>query len=150
MNQDNYRQIAINAFNNIRDAFPALEMTIDPHHQHVDINMDIKKQPGLDFDVNLNLQNVDELHLSAGSLWIEWFPCSDQKKVDGYLSAVKGLLSGKYRILEHRLGNKAIAAELQRPTDSGWETIASRAKLRLPSFRKRATSVLQNKPAGNV
>ncbi len=38
------------------------------------VELEIPKQPGLDFDVNLNLQG-DELHLNAGTgFWLEWFP----------------------------------------------------------------------------
>jgi hypothetical protein len=32
------------------------------------------EQAGLSFAVSLNLQNVDELHLSAPGFWVEWFP----------------------------------------------------------------------------
>src|SRR5512147_425907 len=101
MSKADYRQIAIDTFNRIQATFSQLTMTLELHHPHVDINMDIKKQTGLDFDVNLNLQNIDELHLSAGSFWVEWYPCDEPHKVEEYFSAVKGLLSGEYRIREH-------------------------------------------------
>jgi hypothetical protein len=147
MSQIDHRQIAIDTFEKIRAAFPYLTMTIDLHHPHVDINVDIKKQTGLDFDVNLNLQNIDELHLSAGSFWVEWFPCDEPQKVEDYLSAVKGLLSGEYRIREHRRGDKVFKAELQRPVNTNWETIATWSRLRWPSFRKKTFNMVQNKSA---
>jgi len=54
--------------------------------------MDIPAQPGLSFEVHLNLQNRDELHLVASAFWCEWFPCSNPKKVERYIEAVSGLL----------------------------------------------------------
>ena len=53
---------------------------LDLHPNHVQLVMDIPAQPGLLFDVNLNLQNRDELHLQASTLWVSWFPCTKQKK----------------------------------------------------------------------
>ena len=57
----------IRLFEEIRDAFPRLSVRLDQEPRHVDLNIDIPQQPGLTFDVNLNLQG-DELHLSAGFL----------------------------------------------------------------------------------
>jgi hypothetical protein len=118
-------EIALSTFERIRAAFPALVMNLDFHHKYVDIAMDIPVQPGLLFDVHLNLQNFDELHLSASALWVEWFPCTDLKKVDVYFEAVSGLLSGQFRILEHWRGRRVVRAQLQRPSNRGWKTIAN-------------------------
>jgi hypothetical protein len=40
--------------------------------------MEVPRQSGLAFDVILNLQG-DELHLSAGAFWLEWFPARTRK-----------------------------------------------------------------------
>jgi hypothetical protein len=114
MKTDQYG-IAISTFERIRVAFPALAMNLDLHHKHVDLAMDIPAQPGLSFHIHLNLQNVDELHLSASALWVEWFPCTNPKRVEEYFEAVSGLLSGQFRILEHWRGRRAVKAKLQRP-----------------------------------
>jgi hypothetical protein len=108
--------------------------------------MRIPAQPGLRFDVELNLQNRDELHVSAGALWVEWFPCTHPAEAEAYFDAVAGLLSGRLRILEHRRGTRAVKAELQRPSGSDWETIATWATLSLPWPRKTFV-VVQNVPA---
>ncbi len=100
-------------------------MNLDFHQKYADIVMEIPVQSGLLFEVHLNLQNVDELHLSASALRVEWFPCTKPNKVEEYFEAVSGLLSGQYRILEHRRGKRAVRAELQRADASGFETITN-------------------------
>src|ERR1700719_2025914 len=106
--------IAISTFERIRAAFPALTMKLDLHHKQVDLAMDIPAQPGLTFHVHLNLQNLNELHLSASALWVEWFPCTDPKKVENYFDAVSGLLSGQFRILEYWRGSESKTATAER------------------------------------
>lgn len=147
MNEDKVKEcieIANRAFDRIKSAFPNLNMELKHDHQHVDLFMDIKKQKGLDFDVNLNLQNLDELHLATDVLWVEWFPCTHPEKVEEYYEAVCGVLSGSYRILEHYKGKKAIKAELQKPIKDGWQTIHTWGTVSWPFFRKKTFKVLQN------
>ena len=127
----------------IRASFPTLRMELQLDHPYLDLNMDARKQPGLAFDVNLNLQG-DELHLSAGSFWLEWFPCSDPEVVARYRDAVAGLLSGRYRILEHRVGDRAVKADLQCPDGDSWQTIGSWSNLWRLMPVPRTTRVLQN------
>jgi len=83
-------EIALSTFEKIRAAFPTFTMNLVLDHPHVDLAMDIPAQPGLTFKMDLNLQNLDELHLSASALWYEWFPCTNPKKVERYLEAVSG------------------------------------------------------------
>ena len=100
-------------------------MKLDVSPDPLELAMDIPAQHGLSFDVSLNLQNLDELHLNASSLWVEWFPCTNPKKVEEYFEAVSGLLSGEFCILEHWRGKYAVRAHLQRPVNGGWKTIAT-------------------------
>lgn len=109
-------EIALCTFEKIQAAFPALSMKLDLHPAQVDLAMEIPAQSGLPFDVHLNLQNLDELHLSASALWYEWFPCTNPRKVERYLEAVSGLLSGEFRILEHWRGKRPVKAQLQLPS----------------------------------
>jgi len=124
-------QEVVQLFKEIQGAFPHLEMKLELRPPHVDLNMDIPKQQGLKFDVNLNLQG-DELHLSAGHFWLEWFPCTDEEIVKAFREAVRGVLSGEFRILEHYRGKRAIKAELQSHSGQGWKTIGTWATLSLP------------------
>jgi hypothetical protein len=105
-------EIALSTFEKLQATFPALSMNLDLHHTHVDVAMDIPVQPGLSFKVHLDLQNLDELHLSASAFWCEWFPCTNPKKVERYIEAVSGLLSGELRILEHWRGKRPVKAQL--------------------------------------
>jgi hypothetical protein len=136
--------IAISTFERIRAAFPALAMNLDSHHKQVDLAMDIPAQPGLSFDVHLNLQNGDELHLSASVLWVEWFPCTNPKKVEEYFEAVSGLVSSRFRILEHWRGKRPVKAQLQRPSHGGWKTIANWLVLLSIPWPPKTFKVVQN------
>jgi len=131
--------------NDIRSAFPHLEIKLESDHPHVDLNLDIPQQSGLKFDVNVNLQG-DELHLSAGHFWLEWFPCSDPTVIQAFREAVCGLLSGEFRILEYYRGRRAIKAELQRPSGEGWQTIGTWSVLSLPIPWHVTTKELRNIP----
>ncbi len=139
--------IAISTFERIRAAFPALTMNLNLHPKHVDLAMDIPAQPGLSFYIDLNLQNLDELHLSASALWIEWFPCMNPKKVDRYFDAVSGLLSGQFRILEYWRGSRPVKAKLQRPSNGGWKTIATWSVLLSIPWPPKSRKVVRNLPA---
>ena len=118
------RELAIRLFEQIRSDFSHLRMELDPKPDNVDVTMDIPKQTGLAFKMNLNLQE-DELHLNAGDLfWVEWFPCTDSKKAAAYLDAVNGLLSGRHRIVENYVFGKPATASLQRQKNGKWISIA--------------------------
>lgn len=139
-------EIALSTFERIRAAFPALVMNLDLHPTPVELALDIPTQPGLLFSVDLNLQNLDELHLSASRLWVSWFPCTNPKKVDSYFQAVSGLLSGEFRILEHWRGKRSVKAELQAPIHSGWKTIAGSSVLLSIPWPLKRVKVVQNLP----
>src|SRR6266568_8671253 len=66
---------------------------------------------------------VDELHLNAGGyLWLEWFPCTDEGVEADFFESVHGLLSGRFRIVEHHRRGSAFKAVLERPINRGWES----------------------------
>jgi len=123
--RDDLKGAAVRLIEDIQAAFPALRMRVDSEDRNVDVSVEIPSQAGLDFRVNLNLQNRDELHLSAGdAFWCSWFPSSDSAVVQHYRNAVTGLLSGRHRIVEYRHWRLTIGADLQEPTAGGWKTIA--------------------------
>ena len=139
------REEILKLFEDIQHAFPQLTMTVDLHHPHVDLNLDILQQEGLRFDMNLNLQG-DELHLTAGHFWLEWFPCDNQEIREDFREAVQGLLSGEYRVLESYRGRRAVKAQLQRPDGQTWKTIGTWTTLSslLPIPWQVTTSELRN------
>jgi hypothetical protein len=140
-------EIALSTFEKLRKQFPSLSMNLDLHHAHLDAAMDIPAQPGLSFKVHLDLQNLDELHLVASAFWCEWFPCTNPKKVDRFVEAVSGLLSGEFRILEHWRGRRWVKAQLQRPNGSDWKTIATSSNLSaIVPWPRKALKVVQNNP----
>ncbi len=135
------RKVARRAFERIRLASPHLSMIQDESPEHVDMTMLIPAQDGLAFDVELNLQNVDELHLVASEFWGEWFPCGNPNVEDRYVEAVSGLLSGKHRIVERWRADRCVRAKLQSPVDDAWQTIFTYSKLSLPWPRARSVVV---------
>jgi len=98
-------------------------------------------------ELALNLQNVDELHLNAPGLWVEWFPCTRPEVLSRYVDAVRGVLAGTHRILQHHRQGRLIKSYLQRPAGTSWATIARYYPgISLP-FRTCETTVVANSPA---
>lgn len=113
------------------------------------LSLAFEVQPGLGFPVSANLQNVDELHLNVGEVfWCEWFPCSDPVVRLEFRQAMQGVLSGEYRVVEFYRKDRAIKAELERPQNGTWTRVARYSTLRLPSFVRPKTRILQNVRAG--
>lgn len=146
------RDAALEAFDEIRRRCPRLRCDLDRSPEHVELVMRLPAQAGLLFDVELMLQNDDELHLVASALWVGWFPCTEPEVRESFVDAVCGLLAGRFRILEHHRGSRAVKAELQRPAPDGvgaetgrWETITSNSWMWLPWPPKRLV-VVQNAP----
>jgi len=142
------KQEALELFAAIQAEFPRLRMNVDMTDPHVDVSVAIPRQVGLGFDVHLNLQNDDELHLAAGeAFWSSWFPSSDREVRARYRHAVAGLLAGRNRIVEYRRRGKAVVADLQAPCAGGWETIAHSMHGLLPVIWGARRSILRNDEA---
>jgi len=136
-------EIARETFERIKAAHPHLEMEIETSPQYVELAMNIKKQKGLDFDVYLNLQNDDELHLQFESFWGEWFPCTESARTFEYEAAVNGVLSGTYRTMVISRRGSPVKALLQAPSTNQWSTVFTWGKLHLP-LGSKAISYVQN------
>jgi hypothetical protein len=94
----------------------------------------------------MNLQNRDELHLNAGEHFCaEWFPCDDAEVFQRYLEAVRGVLSGRFRIMERFVFGKAVEAQLQRPSAGAlWQTVATSSNLGILIPWKRRCRIVKN------
>ncbi len=137
--------IAEKTFKRIRGQFTDLKMTIDYNYKNVDLSMDIPKQDGLDFDINLNLQNDDELHISTSFIWCQLFPADSQELVGAFTDAVQGLITGDYRILQFIKDGKVYKSFLQRPENNGWVTVYRHIhKLAFP-WTRLEKNIIQNK-----
>jgi hypothetical protein len=132
----------------IKREFPALQIDLIGDHPSVHAIAEMHVQAGLDFEVIVNLQNGDELHLNAGEHFrVEWFPCGEEQVFKRFMEAVIGTISGEFRIVETFVFGSPAKAELQRPDGhGGWKRVATWANLRslVPWFRSR--QILQNKP----
>jgi len=134
--------IARGVFEEVAKRFPALQM-VENHDDPVEISITLPIQPGLSHKVWLCLQNYDELGIKAGDhFYIEFFPCTKPDRVEKYLDAVTGFLSGEYRVLEDYRGATCYWARLQKPDGDRWRTIATWATIWIPFwFRKRVMEV---------
>lgn len=135
--------IARNVFAEISKRFPSLQM-VENHGEPVEISITMPAQPGLSHKVWLCLQNYDELGFSTGHFYIEFFPCTKPDRVEKYMDAVIGFLSGSYRILEHHRGTKCYWAQLQKPEGDRWRTVANWATLWIPFWLRKTTKELRN------
>jgi|SRR5690348_5839900 len=145
MPDTDYVQIARRAFAAINASCTSLQFLETPT-DHVDINVEVPVQPGLAYEVNLNLQG-DELHFSVGEgFWAEWFPCDDPDVEDRFVEAVVGFISGRYRIVETSAGGRPISARLERPSEDGWKTVTTWATMRFPWPWGRSERILRNGP----
>jgi len=141
-------ELAEFAFNEIRESFPDLACRFDREPPGgVDLELVFPEQRGLSFEVSLNLQNVDELHLNAPGLWVEWFPCTKPDVLTSYVEAVRGVIAGSHRILQYRRRGRLIKSYLQRPVGESWETIARYYPGISLSFLRCETTVVANSPA---
>jgi|SRR5579859_3155344 len=128
--------IARSVFTEIGKRFPSLKM-VENRDAPIEISITMPVQPGLSFEVWLCLQNHDELGFSVGHFYIEFFPCTKPDRVEKYVDAVSGFISGEYRILEHYRGTKCYRAQLQKLEGAHWRTIANWATIWIsPSFKK--------------
>jgi hypothetical protein len=57
-----------------------------------------RKQPGLDWDLWLNLQNDDEIGIQHEFFTAEWFPITDPREEAAFIVAVDGLILGDVRL----------------------------------------------------
>ena len=140
------KQQALALFEGLRAEFPLLRIDIKPVDAYLlEITVDIPQQPGLDFDVHLNLQNDDELYLCVSdSFRCSWFPSSEPAVTERYRDAVIGVLSGRYRILEYVRRGQVIGSDLEAPTGSGWTKVATSRQGLLPFTFGAKTQALQN------
>ena len=137
--------IARNIFDEIQTEFPSIKMILDEKHKHVELNMDIPKQNGVIYEVNLNLQNYDELHLSVSNFLFECFPCTDPAIALEFKNIVIGYLKGNNRILEFHNAKEAYKAKLQTFQDNKWKTIATWSKIHWPFPLIKTKKIIINK-----
>jgi hypothetical protein len=77
-------ELAEKKFKEIQNHFPDLTMIIDYENENVDLSMNIPKQNGIDFEIELNLHNEDELHISTDYIWCQFFSAESEKVVNEF------------------------------------------------------------------
>ena len=147
MSTSPYAAAVLTLVNGLRAAFPGLEIRVEPDHPQVDLNIDVPRQAGLPFAINLSLQE-DELHLSVGGFWRSYHPCDRPDVLQWFRDTVSGLLTGSYRVLSHYRGRRCVAGDLQRLEAGEWKTITE--GYRSLWLGRRRTEVLCGSVAPNA
>ena len=116
--------VALDIFNRIQNEFPNLSMELDSDPSvPVDLLFTINKQDGLEFDISLNLQNFDEIHLSTCHIDCSFFPITKENVSETIINSVKGIISGNYRVVQIKnKKGKTIKSLLQRSEGDKWIT----------------------------
>jgi hypothetical protein len=144
MHSQNTEIIARDVFAEIAKRFPSLRM-VENHNDPVEISITMPIQTGLSHQLWLCLQNRNELGFSIGRhFYIEFFPCTSPDRVEKYLDAVTGFLSGQYRVLEYYRGSTCYRAQLQKPEGDGWHTTANWATIWIPLWLRKTVKELRN------
>ena len=117
-----YAAAVFTLIDDLRAAFPRLDIKVQQDHAEMDLNIDIPRQGGLPFDINLNLQE-DELHLSVGGFWHSYHPCNQPDVLQWFRETVAGLLSGSHRVVNHYRGRRLVAGDLERLEGGEWKTV---------------------------
>ncbi len=135
--------IARNAIAEILAKYPDVE-TVEDADIPVELSVTVPLQSGVQHEIWLALQNGDELTLGVGHFQCEWFPCTNAERVDEFVQAVTGWLSGRFRILEHYRGSRCVEAQLQAPDGGDWRTLATWSMLWLPIPFTKTYRVITN------
>lgn len=111
---------------------------------NVELLMCVPVQKGLSFEITLGCQNGDELNIGVADFWSTFFPFENVKQT--VETALDGLISGGCSILTTSQFGRQVRGELQRKTQTGWETVAVHvAGLMIPFVRTTAQRV-SNEP----
>lgn len=145
-------KVAVEAFQNIRDAFPNLivDLNTQTNDSDVELEMNIELQEGLDFGIYLNFQNKDQLHMWSNIMCFEYFPANEPEIVKKFTDAVIGIISGNYRVLQKVRNSIPYTAYLQNQEDEIWITIYTHhRKFKLP-WLNFDENIIQNNCASKI
>ena len=92
---------------------------------YVELVFTMPKQ-GLDFELTLTFQDVDELHINLEDVRFSYFPFAVPKRRESFERAVTGLISGTHRveIFSRPWARSAVKGFLQTLADGDWVTEA--------------------------
>jgi len=115
-------------FSEIRSNVPHLESTVIDGPEVYALHF--PEQNGLQFPVDVYLDNGDELHISIGDLFhCSWFPITQRIKRDAVRDGVIGFMEGEWRLSfqERKLFGWSVGREarFQCQVEGKWETIGT-------------------------
>ena len=139
------KSIAREFFGQLSKAHNHLNCSISDTHEYLDLMLDFPAQDGLRFDIHLNLQNTDEIHLEALDLWMCWFPCTDKSVLKHISEILEGLISGHHRIAQKIKKGRVVKAHLEVNRNGRWEKVSSGLMtFKLPTLGKSEMKYTRN------
>ncbi len=119
-----------------------MEINEHPANRPISVEMNIPKQVGLSFEINLILAG-DELILVISEF--HWhFSCTEIDEVNWCIESVVRLVTNQARLKEILWGKRVRKSELQVLHEGEWATDAVTGTMLLPSFAKKTTRYIQN------
>ncbi len=116
-------------------------------HAPTELACRLPTQPGLDFTLWLNLQNVDEIGFRSDIFSAAWFPSDKITREAAFIEAVDGLIAGTMRLHCFYNGQAETPSkvQLQRLRGCHWNTVYTyRRGILWPAQRK--TRIVINRP----
>ena len=118
-----YTAAVLALMDDVRAAHPLVEIDVQHEHPEVDLSIEIPRQPGRPFEINLNLQG-DELHLAVGGFWRSYHPCDRPDVLEWFRETIVGLVAGSHRIMNHYRGRRLVGGDLERFDAGQWKKVA--------------------------
>lgn len=111
----------------------------------VEVAAHLRKQPGLDWSLWLNLQNEDEIGVQSDWFYVEWFPADDPSREAEFVAALDGLISGSVRLVCNfgARGELPYSVMFEAETDAGWASISSYYR-GVHLGRRKGVTILRN------
>ena len=96
----------------------------------VELAAHLRKQPGLDWSLWLNLQNGDEIGVQNEFFYVEWFPADKAEREAEFIRVVDGLISGSVRLVckFNRFGKLPYSVAFETENENGWVQVTGYAR----------------------
>ncbi|MGH6988054.1 MAG: hypothetical protein ACRED9_14600 [Caulobacteraceae bacterium] len=124
----------------------ALTLEWDDNPQ-VELAAHLRKQPGLDFSLWLNLQNDDEIGFQSAWFYADWFPADDPKVEAKFIAALDGVLAGEVRLVckFRKRGDLPFSVTFEARREAGWTNVYGYGRGALSCFgRANGVVTLRN------
>lgn len=104
----------------IKEVCDQYELNFVEHDTSVDLDIRIPKQQGLDFDIYLSYQNLDEMWISVEEFRVCYFPCQIEPNRSYFIETLAKLITGEVRIVFYYFSGKYFKSLMQFLEGGDW------------------------------